>query len=76
MEVSAKELRLRLSDYLKRVARGYSIDVSMRGKRIARLIPVKKNRKSQADELFGIWSDREDFDVNASVREMRKGRSF
>ena len=76
MEVSAKELRLRLSDYLKRVARGHSVDVSMRGKRIARLIPVKKKRKAQADELFGIWSDRKDFDVNASVREMRKGRSF
>ena len=74
--MSAKELRLRLSDYLKRVARGHSVDVSMRGKRIARLIPVKKKRKSQADELFGIWSDRKDFDVNASVREMRKGRSF
>ncbi|MEA2079352.1 MAG: type II toxin-antitoxin system prevent-host-death family antitoxin [Pseudomonadota bacterium] len=76
MEVSAKELRLRLSDYLKRAARGYAVDVSMRGKRIARLVPVKKDRKSKEDQLFGIWSDRKDFDVNSSVREMRKGRYF
>ena len=76
MEISAKELRLRLSDYLKRVARGHAVDISMRGKRIARLIPARKSRKPQTDELFGIWSDREDFDVNVSVREMRKGRSF
>ena len=76
MEVSAKELRLQLSDYLKRVARGHSVDISMRGKKIARLVPVKEKRKSQEDELFGIWLDRKDIDVNASVREMRKGRCF
>lgn len=76
MEVSAKELRLRLSDYLKRVARGHTVTVSMRGKQIARLIPVKDPGRTDEDPLFGIWAERKDFDVNAEIRDMRKGRSF
>jgi len=76
MEVSAKEFRLRLSDYLKRVTRGHAVDISVRGKKVARLVPLKKDNNTKEDDLFGIWSDRKDFDVNASVREIRKGRSF
>ncbi len=76
MQVNAKELRLHLTDYLKRVARGHSLKVSMRGKPIAQLSPIQGKAEVKTDDLFGIWADRTDLDVEAHVQEMRQGRRF
>lgn len=76
MQVNAKELRLHLTDYLKRVARGHSLKVSMRGKPIAQLSPIQGKAEVEEDDLFGIWADRKDLDVDAHVRGMRQGRKF
>jgi len=76
MQVSAKELRLHLTDYLKRVARGHSLKVSMRGKPIAQLSPIQDKVEVETDDLFGIWSDRVNLDINAHIQEIRQGRKF
>jgi len=46
MEISAKEARVRLSDLLKRAEKGEEILLFRRGKKVARLVPVKKVQKT------------------------------
>ena len=76
MQVNAKELRQHLSEYLDRASRGQTLDISMRGKPVARLTQIETRLKPEQDDLFGIWSDVETMDVNAHVRDMRQGRQF
>ena len=76
MRINAKELRQHLTDYLQRAARGHSVEISIRGKPVARLTSLQAGMKQAKDDLFGIWSDRKDMDVEAHVRGMRQGRSF
>jgi len=76
MQVNAKELRQHLSEYLDRASRGQTVDISMRGKPVARLTQIEARLKPEQDDLFGIWSDVGDMDVNAHVRNMRQGRQF
>ncbi len=76
MQVNAKELRQHLSEYLDRASRGQTLDISMRGKPVARLTRIELRSKPEQDDLFGIWSDVDIMDVNAHVRGMRQGRQF
>ena len=46
MEISAKEARVRLSDLLKRAEKGEEVLLFRRGKKVARLVPVKKVQKT------------------------------
>ena len=46
MEISAKEARARLSDLLRKAEMGEEVLVSRRGKKIARLIPIEKAKKT------------------------------
>jgi prevent-host-death family protein len=46
MEISAKEARERLSDLLKRAEKGEEVMLLRRGKKVARLVPVKKVQKT------------------------------
>ena len=46
MEINAKEARARLSDLLKKAEMGEEVLLSRRGKKIARLIPIKKVQKT------------------------------
>jgi prevent-host-death family protein len=46
MEISAKEARERLSDLLKRAEKGEEVLLLRRGKKVARLVPVKKAQKT------------------------------
>ena len=46
MEISAKEARMRLSDLLKRAEKGEEVLLFRRGKKVARLVPVKKVQKT------------------------------
>lgn len=41
MEISVKEARVRLSDLLKRAEKGEEVLLFRRGKKVARLVPVK-----------------------------------
>jgi len=76
MNVNAKELRLHLSEYLERAARGHSVKINMRGKPVAQLSAIESKAAVDEDALFGLWADRTDLDVDAEVRAMRQGRSF
>jgi len=46
MEIGAKEARVRLSDLLKRAEKGEEVLLFRRGKKVARLVPVKKVQKT------------------------------
>jgi len=46
MEINAKEARARLSDLLKRAEKGEEVLVFRRGRKVARLVPVKKVHKT------------------------------
>jgi len=76
MQVNARELRQHLSEYLERAARGHTLDISMRGKPVARLTCIEPRSSAKQDDLFGIWAGQDDVDVEACVREMRQGRRF
>jgi len=76
MQVNAKELRQHLSEYLERASRGQNLDISMRGKPVARLTRIESQKPSEQDDLFGIWGDVQGEDASAQVRNMRQGRRF
>jgi prevent-host-death family protein len=40
MEVGVRELKARLSEYLGRVERGETLEVTSRGRRVARIVPA------------------------------------
>ena len=78
MTISAKELRRKPSQIIEQAAQGTEIIITLRGRKVARLIPfdVKIDTEPEIeDELFGLWKDREDtIDVGEYVRSLRKGR--
>ena len=78
MTVTAKDLRLRTSEILKRVQQLGSISVTLRGKTVARLTSTRKE-KSERDlkdyAAIGMWADRKDMkDPSAWVRKIRRAR--
>ena len=83
MEISAKELRGSPGKYIRQAARGTDVVVTLRGKRVARLVPYVENAETVAegaeyapkDEIFGMWADHIDTaDVDTYVRLLRQGR--
>lgn len=81
MQVTAKELRTRVSEILDCLDRGEPVTLTYRGKPRARLVGIEDERdsvdeKPGEDAAFGIWKDREDVDdVDAHARKLRRGRS-
>jgi prevent-host-death family protein len=82
MEITAKELRGKPGQIIEQAARGTEIVITIRGKRMARLIPyraekAKGNKDIVEDEIFGLWGNRpEESSVEEYVRSIRKRRSF
>jgi prevent-host-death family protein len=81
MEISAKELRSKSGKIIAQAVRGTEIVITIRGKKVARLIPYQSNElkdstKEIEDEIFGMWVDKNEVEkVNEYVRSIRKGRS-
>jgi len=75
MQINAKELRQHLSDYLHAASQGQAVDISMRGKPVARLSKIESASKPEHDDFFGIWADGEQ-DASEYVRDIRQGRQF
>ena len=50
MEVTVRELKSRLSEYLRRVAAGEEVVVTSRGKAMARLLPPRTRRRAAPTE--------------------------
>jgi len=76
MQVNAKEFRQHLSEYLERASRGQSLDISMRGKAVARLTRIEPTENPKEDALFGIWADEGEENPSEWVRDIRQGRQF
>ena len=79
MEISAKELRGKPGQIIEQAARGTEIIITIRGKRMAKLIPYRseKAKNEVEDELFAIWKDRDEIElIDEYVRTIRKGRAF
>jgi len=76
MKTSVRELRNSMKRVLDRVQHGEEVEVYLREKPIAKIIPIKKGPKVKEDYGFGMWSDRREMkDVDEYVRGMRSGRS-
>jgi prevent-host-death family protein len=78
MNVTAKDLRLKTSEILKKVQQVGSVTVTLRGKPVARLVST---RREQAERdlndypAVGMWADHTDMkDPAAWVRRIRKPR--
>lgn len=79
MEIGAKELRGKLGRIIEQAARGMEMIVTIRGKKMARLVPYNNSQKNEdiEDEIFGMWRDRDDLaSADEYVRSYRKGRAF
>lgn len=50
MEISVRELKSRLSEYLRKAAAGEEVVVTSRGKEVARLVPPRARRRAAATE--------------------------
>lgn len=50
MEISVRELKSRLSEYLRRAASGEELVVTSRGKEVARLLPPRARRRAASTE--------------------------
>jgi len=50
MEVTVRELKSRLSGYLRKVAAGEEVVVTSRGKEVARLVPPRSRRRAAPSE--------------------------
>ncbi len=51
MEISVRELKSRLSEYLRKVGEGEEVNVTSRGKAVARLVAPRLARRGRAAEL-------------------------
>jgi prevent-host-death family protein len=79
MEISAKELRGRPTQIIEQASRGIEVIITLRGKKMAKLIPYKIDAKQniERDEIFGLWENHaETTTVEEQVRLLRKGRKF
>jgi len=77
MVVTAKQLRLNTSSILQKVQRVGTITVTLRGKPVAKLLPVHAPgpMRVQDHPSVGIWADREDMkDVHAWLKKIRTPR--
>ena len=78
MKMTAKALRSQVAAALACVERGETVTITYRGKPRAKIVAVDQPAADNEEDrlpAFGMWQDREDMaDVQAYVREMRKGR--
>jgi prevent-host-death family protein len=80
MEVTTKELRIQPGKIIDQVVNGQEITITYRGKALAKIVPFSNSHQKDSDEdvsIFGMWKDHDDIQtVEASVRQMRKGREY
>ena len=79
MYVTLKELKKQPGRFVSMASDGNEFIVTDRGVPKAKIIPLTQNPSNAEPELkaFGMWADREDMkDVDAYLRNLRKGRTF
>ncbi len=73
--VTAKELRSRAAAILERVRKGDEVAITMRGKSIAVMKPVRDAERPFNFVGFGMWKDRKEIkDVKKWLNERRNER--
>ncbi|MGH9403029.1 MAG: type II toxin-antitoxin system Phd/YefM family antitoxin [Terriglobia bacterium] len=75
--VTAKDLRLKTSQILKKVQQVGRVTVTLRGKPVATISALKESLPTGVanDPAYGMWADREDMkDVHAWLRKIRTPR--
>ncbi len=75
MIATAKDLRFNINMLFDVLSKGEDVTITYRGKPKAKLVSTEKSHLEKSDSLFGLWKDRDE-DVDAMVRDMRKGRNF
>ncbi|MGH9395717.1 MAG: type II toxin-antitoxin system Phd/YefM family antitoxin [Terriglobia bacterium] len=77
MVVTAKELRQKTSQILKKVQQVGTVTVTLRGKPVATLSSLRESKPASVadDPACGMWADREDMkDVEGWLRKIRAPR--
>jgi antitoxin (DNA-binding transcriptional repressor) of toxin-antitoxin stability system len=79
MQASILDLRRRMRDVLRALARMEPVTILYRGRKRGVIYPVGaepgRTRKASEHPVFAMWKDREDMiDVPQVVRDIRKGR--
>jgi prevent-host-death family protein len=73
--VTAKELRFKTSEILNEAKKGNEVMITLRGKPVAILKPIKEEKRGCKPVGFGIWKNRTDLkDVTGWVDERRNER--
>ena len=85
MDATIVDLRYRMKHVLRAIDRGETVTVLYRGKKTAKLIPMRKTPltpgdplpKTQDQPFFGLWKDRDDMAEPVEwVRNLRQPRSL
>jgi len=76
MEASILDLRKHMSKVIAAIDKNEKITLTYRGKEKAVIVPIKAKVSSDLTKhkAFGMWADRDNDDVEAELRAMRKGR--
>ena len=77
MVVTAKQLRLKTSQVLKKVQQIGSVTVTLRGKPVAKFTALNQRREERLsdDPAVGMWANRKDMeDVHAWLEKIRAPR--
>ena len=78
MQATSKDLRFHTKKILDAARRGEEVVITFHGKPYAKIVPLDEQKtEDKQNEFCGMWKDRTDMnDVEAYVRNLRKGRSF
>ena len=76
MKATILDMRRNPKKILDAIERNEVVTLTKRGKSVARIEPIGRQRPSAAEhEACGMWASRDDLvDPSAHVRETRKGR--
>ncbi len=77
MKATLLDMRRNPKKILDAIACNETVTLTNRGKRIARIEPIRDDKRPRVSEhkAFGMWSDRPEMsNPSTYVRELRKGR--
>jgi prevent-host-death family protein len=80
MNATVLDLRKNMKSVLAAIERNEHVTLTYRGRKKAVIVPYRETKKEQSvnqHAAFGMWRDRDEVaDVDAHVRELRRGRQF
>jgi prevent-host-death family protein len=70
VEVSFRDFRSHLSEYLAMAGRGTTVVVTSRGKPVARVVPPEKSKRMPFDALAGRYTVPDDLETPEDIIEI------